>query len=137
MNEVNWNDAPQWAEMCGVVGPHHRGIWYNHVNYAYVDEPEDAFEYGGLGYVINDITHIADKPTTANRNKYERDLTDSQGNSATVDVYDVLHAFNVTCPATQHAIKKLLCTGVRGHKDGGTDLLEAREAITRAIELRG
>lgn len=70
-------------------------------------------------------------------NKYERELTDRQGNSATVDVYDVLQAFNVTCPATQHAIKKLLCTGVRGHKDGDTDLLEAREAITRAIELRG
>lgn len=70
-------------------------------------------------------------------NKYERELTDRQGNSATIDVYDVLQAFNVTCPATQHAVKKLLCTGIRGHKDGNTDLLEARESITRAIELRG
>lgn len=75
--------------------------------------------------------------SSVSNNKYERELTDRQGNSATVDVYDVLQAFNVTCPATQHAVKKLLCTGVRGHKDGGTDLLEAREAITRAIELRG
>lgn len=74
---------------------------------------------------------------TVSSNKYERELTDSQGNSAIIDVYDVLQAFNVTCPATQHAIKKLLCTGVRGHKDGDTDLLEARESITRAIELRG
>ena len=70
-------------------------------------------------------------------NKYKRELTDRQGNSATIDVYDVLQAFNVTCPATQHAVKKLLCTGIRGHKDGNTDLLEARESITRAIELRG
>ena len=34
-----------------------------------------------------------------------------------VDVYDVLMAFNVTNPATQHAIKKLLMPGNRGHKD--------------------
>lgn len=80
---------------------------------------------------------VEDFEASVSNNKYERELTDRQGNSATIDVYDVLQAFNVTCPATQHAVKKLLCTGVRGHKDGDTDLLEAREAITRAIELRG
>ena len=32
-----------------------------------------------------------------------------------VDVYDVLMVFNVTNPATQHAIKKLLMPGSRGH----------------------
>lgn len=70
-------------------------------------------------------------------NKYEREITDRQGNSAVVDVYDVLKAFEVTCPATQHALKKLLCSGLRGHKDLQTDLLEAKESITRAIELNG
>ncbi len=68
-------------------------------------------------------------------NKYEREITDRQGNSSIVDVYDVLKAFNVTCPATQHALKKLLCSGLRGHKDLQTDLFEAKESITRAIEL--
>lgn len=68
-------------------------------------------------------------------NKYEREISDRQGNIATVDVYDVLKAFNVTCPATQHAVKKLLCSGIRGHKDLVTDLIEARESIVRAIEL--
>jgi len=72
---------------------------------------------------------------SASSNKYEREITDRQGNSATVDVYDVLKAFEVTCPATQHALKKLLCSGLRGHKDLQTDLLEAKESITRAIEL--
>lgn len=72
---------------------------------------------------------------SASSNKYEREITDRQGNSATVDVYDVLKAFDVTCPATQHALKKLLCSGLRGHKDLQTDLLEAKESITRAIEL--
>ena len=52
-----------------------------------------------------------------------------------VDVYDVLMAFNVTNPATQHAIKKLLMHGNRGHKDKITDLKEAHQSIARAIEL--
>ena len=72
---------------------------------------------------------------SASSNKYEREITDRQGNSAVVDAYDVLKAFDVTCPATQHALKKLLCSGLRGHKDLQTDLLEAKESITRAIEL--
>jgi len=38
-----------------------------------------------------------------------------------VDVYDVLKAFNVTCPAMQHAIKKMLCSGDRGYKDAEQD----------------
>lgn len=73
--------------------------------------------------------------TKVSSNKYEREITDRQGNSATVDVYDVLKAFEVTCPATQHAVKKLLCSGLRGHKDLQTDLIEAKESIVRAIEL--
>ncbi len=52
-----------------------------------------------------------------------------------VDVYDVLMAFGVTNPATQHAIKKLLMPGNRGHKDKNTDLKEAHQSIARAIEL--
>lgn len=71
----------------------------------------------------------------ASSSKYEREITDRQGNIATVDVYDVLKAFNVTCPATQHAVKKLLCSGLRGHKDLQTDLIEAKESIVRAVEL--
>jgi hypothetical protein len=71
----------------------------------------------------------------ATHNKYERELTDRFSNTCIVDVYDVLVAFNVTCPATQHAVKKLLCTGIRGHKDSSQDLIEAKESITRAIEL--
>lgn len=63
-------------------------------------------------------------------NKYQRKVA-----STVVDVYDVLTAFNVTNPATAHAIKKLLCPGVRGHKDKLTDLKEALHSIERAIHL--
>lgn len=51
-----------------------------------------------------------------------------------VDVYSVLDAFNVTCHATGHAIKKLLCAGEREKGDRLKDLTEARDAISRAIE---
>ena len=52
-----------------------------------------------------------------------------------VDVYDVLKAFNVTCPATAHAIKKLLAPGQRGAKSLVTDLEEAAASIQRALQL--
>lgn len=55
--------------------------------------------------------------------------------STNVDVYDILKAFNVVNPATQHAIKKLLCAGDRGYKDKVQDLKEALASIERAIEL--
>jgi hypothetical protein len=54
---------------------------------------------------------------------------------AYIDVYDVLVAFDVTCPARQHAIKKLLCAGLRGKGDVESDLRESGEAVNRAIQL--
>lgn len=51
------------------------------------------------------------------------------------DVYAVLDAFAVTCPARQHAIKKLLCSGLRGKGSVLQDLQEARDAIDRAIQM--
>lgn len=64
------------------------------------------------------------------RNKYSR-----QVKGVTVDVYDVLKAFDVTCPALQHAAKKVLCAGLRGHKDTLKDIREAIEALGRAEQL--
>lgn len=63
-------------------------------------------------------------------NKYQRQVP-----STTIDIYDILNAYRVTCPATQHAIKKLLQPGERGHKDKLTDLREALASIERAIEM--
>lgn len=64
-------------------------------------------------------------------NKYDRKIADG----VYIDVYDVLIAFNVTCPATAHAIKKLLAPGLRGDKNQFQDLTEAGDSIKRAIEL--
>lgn len=52
-----------------------------------------------------------------------------------VDVYAVLVAFGVTCPARAHAIKKLLCCGTRGKGDAVADLNGVLAAVNRAVEL--
>jgi hypothetical protein len=54
-----------------------------------------------------------------------------------VDVYDILTAYSVTNPADAHAIKKMLCPGRRGAKDGIQDRQEAIVSLQRAIELEG
>ena len=75
-------------------------------------------------------------------NKYQRKIKGQLLGSAepivaciVVDVYDVLKAFEVINPATQHAIKKLLASGQRGYKDVQQDLDEAIQSIQRAKEL--
>ena len=55
--------------------------------------------------------------------------------STEIDIYDVLVAYEVTHPAIQHALKKLLAAGNRGHKDYLTDLEEAKWSIERAIQM--
>jgi hypothetical protein len=57
------------------------------------------------------------------------------GTSIEIDVYAVLEAFSVTCPARAHAIKKLLCAGTRGKGDAIADLTGAAAAVDRAIQL--
>jgi len=63
-------------------------------------------------------------------NKYEKRIKNT-----TVDVYDVLKAFDVTCPAMAHAIKKMLCSGQRGYKNTEQDKREAIASIERSIDL--
>lgn len=51
-----------------------------------------------------------------------------------VDVYDVLRGFEVTDPAIQHAVKKLLADGT-GDKDRHTNIEEAKQSIERYLEV--
>ena len=53
-----------------------------------------------------------------------------------IDVYRVLELFDVTDPCLQHAVKKLLCAGVRGVKDQNKDIQEAIDSLQRALEMR-
>lgn len=52
-----------------------------------------------------------------------------------IDVYCVIEAFKITCPAQQHALKKILCAGERGKGTKQHDFTGAIAALNRAIEL--
>lgn len=53
-----------------------------------------------------------------------------------IDVYRVLELFEVTSPAIQHAVKKLLAAGKRGTKDADRDVQEAIQSLQRWQEMR-
>lgn len=53
-----------------------------------------------------------------------------------IDVYRVLDLFAVTDPCIQHAVKKLLCAGVRGSKPMATDIQEAIDTLERWKSMR-
>lgn len=68
-------------------------------------------------------------------NKYEKTFYSTDGQEFIADVYSVLEAFNVTNPAVQHAVKKLLMPGQRGAKSELQDLDEAHLSVCRAIDM--
>ena len=53
-----------------------------------------------------------------------------------IDVYRVLVLFGVSNPCLQHAIKKLLCKGIRGVKDERRDVEEAVSSLVRYLEMQ-
>lgn len=53
-----------------------------------------------------------------------------------LDVYRVLDLYQVTHPAIQHAIKKLLAAGGRGAKNDEQDVREAIDSLNRWLEMR-
>ena len=67
--------------------------------------------------------------------KYNRIIIGFNGIKTETDVYRVIKAFDVTCPALQHLIKKALCTGLRGHKDKRQDLLDIIESAQAALKI--
>lgn len=69
---------------------------------------------------------VEDKP----KNKYSREIKPG----VWVDVYDVLRAFPTNCPAMDHAAKKVLAAGKRGHKDTITDKKDIIASVKRSME---
>lgn len=86
--------------------------------------PKSIMEHEGKKYLrlIHSATGVA--------------LDDKGHPCVSVDVYAVLEAFGVTCPARAHAIKKLLCCGNRSKGSELDDLLGAEAAVARAINLQ-
>lgn len=76
------------------------------------------------------------------RSKYHREITKPvivEGRevmvTVSVDVYDVLRAWNVTNPALAHLIKKGLQPGECGHKTLAQDMQDIVDSAIRAREL--
>jgi hypothetical protein len=101
-------------------------------------EGQRAFCKNGSYWFIGEsrrgeFEHVGEpQPEQHSGSKYLRDVQLVGGK---IDVYAVLVAFGVSCPARQHAIKKLLCAGLRGKGDELQDLHEAGDAIDRAIQI--
>lgn len=57
-------------------------------------------------------------------------------NGKLLDPYEVLKVYEITHPAIQHAIKKLLRLG-RTHKNAGKDVKEAIQCLKRWEEMEG
>lgn len=79
--------------------------------------------------VVNEMIN-ANELDGFNLGTYQRAVKDK-----VIDIYDILELYKVYNPATAHAIKKLLMPGQRGNKGVIQDLEEAKQSITRAIEL--
>jgi len=68
--------------------------------------------------------------------KYNREILGLDGRKALVDVYRVLVAFEIADPELQHALKKLLCLGIRGKGDYRQDLEEAVLSLNKLQERK-
>lgn len=64
--------------------------------------------------------------------KYSKDVSGYQ----TIDVYDLIQIYEVTNPALQHALKKILMAGQRGHKDFEQDCQDIIDSVNRAKALQ-
>lgn len=53
-----------------------------------------------------------------------------------IDIYRVLELWNVSHPCLQHAAKKILVAGNRGHKNITKDIQEAIDSLVRWKEMQ-
>ena len=138
-SEKDFEGAPEWATMLTQWGDYDDkyfvesncvGAKILHATINIV--PTIACTVDEIGMVIiaqrEPVTDAT--PVGTDDSKYNRPCK-----GITIDVYDVLKAFNVTCPALQHLIKKALAVGQRGHKDASEDLKDILASAKRAIEL--
>jgi hypothetical protein len=101
-----------------------------------VEDPRSAENGNWEDPTVQEASRDGDKynrkvtAMTTDEDPSERTLVE-----VTIDVYDVLEAFNVTCPALQHLIKKSLCVGLRGHKSPERDLKDIIESSERALKM--
>lgn len=84
---------------------------------------------------LNEIISKVKSEVKKDGKKYHREIIGFCGTKVEIDVYRVLDAYNTGSASIDHAIKKLLCTGLRGHKDFVTDIDNAIESLEEAKML--
>lgn len=145
MSKVDWSKAPDDAEFYA------NGVfWMSPKLDNYGDSDgcldfwhDDVKSWGGGVYNLFQIAKAGDferRPIKLDKqprkhndgNKYHREIIGFCGTMVEVDVYRVLDAFKTESPAIDHAVKKMLCTGIRGHKDYLTDIDNAIESLQAA-----
>lgn len=52
-----------------------------------------------------------------------------------IDVYRLIEVYEITCPAAQHILKKVIATGKRGHKDLERDWQDILDTAQRKIDM--
>ena len=110
------------------------GKVFNDVNASLEKDWEYEFVNGDKIAWGDAIEIVADTPNPTN--KYNRCIFGLDGNSTTIDVYRVLVAFNIVDPELQHALKKLLCLGIRGKGNYDQDLDEAILSLNKLKERK-
>jgi len=163
MSKVDWSKAPGWAVAHGRCG--HMNYWMGNTKYASVTNASKTNCYGypltTLSFKNVEVRPTQWPETDERIDRIGRDRTeDDMGHynelreaqsaqkakakskyhriikGAEIDVYSVLKAYGVTCPAIAHAIKKLLLPGERHAKTWEQDINEAIASLERARELR-
>lgn len=138
--------TPDWSKCKPNIATHY-GTVLNMTGFWHINGDDVRFSDDGNGWVelkfqgdrtklLEGLTPrpdgIAQLPTT---NKYDRVIHGKYGTGqCTVDVYRVLNAFGPLSPEIDHAVKKLLAPGSRGHKDEKQDLLEAIQSIEARLQ---
>lgn len=105
-----------------------------------VDGEEDVYTWDENTKTGGKVIAQRERVTSINDDRLAQDMGlnpkyNRPCKGVTIDVYDVLQAFNVTNPALQHLVKKALAVGQRGHKDKMEDLRDILASAQRAIEL--
>ena len=93
-------------------------------------ERDSELEYSNR--VIDSGCYDLNSKSKVDGNKYHRTIYGLCGTPAKVDVYRVSDAFPTGSASIDHAVKKILCAGLRGHKDKLTDIDNAIESLQAA-----
>ena len=129
-NETEWNGTH------GYIGKRDQGAYWMHV-----PMQRECFTQSEWQAARDELENPFSSPEEEDvwKQMSEKELSKYHVliNGKLTDVYDILVAYGVTNPADAHAIKKMLCPGQRGAKDGIQDRREAIASLQRAIELEG